>query len=159
MVKKRIAAALRRVPVLVEIAVAFYRLTRARFTAGVAAVVVNENAEVLVVEHVYHARLPWGLPGGWLEAGEDPAAAVRRECLEELGLEIAVVRPLVIGQVLFRRHLDIAYLCRPVGEITTLSAELIDYRWAAMDDLPPMMSFHLRAVQAVIGTRVMEQAQ
>jgi 8-oxo-dGTP diphosphatase len=32
----------------------------------------------------------WEFPGGKAEAGEDDAAALRRECREELGVEIAV---------------------------------------------------------------------
>jgi 8-oxo-dGTP pyrophosphatase MutT (NUDIX family)/GNAT superfamily N-acetyltransferase len=35
-------------------------------------------------------RLEWELPGGRLDPGEDPAACLRRECNEELGVDVAV---------------------------------------------------------------------
>lgn len=36
----------------------------------------------------------WEFPGGKVEAGETPAACAERECREELGVDIAVGRPL-----------------------------------------------------------------
>jgi len=41
-----------------------------------------------------HLPLKWEFPGGKVEPGEDPAAAIVREIREELGCDIAVVRPL-----------------------------------------------------------------
>lgn len=63
-----------------------------RHHVGVAAAIFNDAGQVLLVEHVFRPRFPWGLPGGWLEPGENPAEAVRRELEEELGLHIEVKR-------------------------------------------------------------------
>lgn len=41
-----------------------------------------------------HLPLKWEFPGGKVEPGEDPAAAIIREIREELGCAIHVVRPL-----------------------------------------------------------------
>ncbi len=38
----------------------------------------------------------WGLPGGGIDAGEDPAVAVVREVWEETGQQVHVVRPLLV---------------------------------------------------------------
>jgi len=41
-----------------------------------------------------HLPLKWEFPGGKVEPGEAPAAAIVREIREELGCEIQIIRPL-----------------------------------------------------------------
>lgn len=41
-----------------------------------------------------HLPHKWEFPGGKVEPGEDPAAAIVREIREELGCEIVITRPL-----------------------------------------------------------------
>ena len=62
--------------------------------------------EVLLVQHSYRTKGPWGLPGGSLESGlRNPLqpykeescddiieSSLRREGVEELGIEIEIVR-------------------------------------------------------------------
>jgi 8-oxo-dGTP pyrophosphatase MutT (NUDIX family) len=87
-----------------------------KWLVGAVAVMVDEStspAEVLLVEHSYRAKGAWGLPGGSLESTPgDPLkphndtlpddvieSALRREILEELNIEIAVIRLLRIDAV------------------------------------------------------------
>ena len=72
-------------------------------------------SQVLLVEHSYRARGTWGLPGGSLESTSgDPVrpsnyslpddvieSALRREVLEELGIEITVIGLLRIDAIPF----------------------------------------------------------
>jgi len=44
------------------------------------------DGQVLLVRHSY--RQSWGLPGGLLKRGEDPATAALREAAEEVGLAV-----------------------------------------------------------------------
>lgn len=52
-----------------------------------------DGARVLLVRKTYGNR--WDIPGGYVDRGESPAAACRRELREELGLEREPVRLLV----------------------------------------------------------------
>lgn len=56
------------------------------------AVLVQKGGQVLLVSRLnepYQGR--WSLPAGFMDAGEDPASAAARECLEETGLKVRVV--------------------------------------------------------------------
>ncbi len=143
---KRAARALQKVPWALNLLRKAWRYTRPRYTAGSVAVVFNAAGDVLLVEHVFHAYLPWGLPGGYLDAREDPDRALARELREELDLAIDV-RQIVLVERNFTAHLDFAYLCHARGDIGTLSPELLDYRWVALHELPELRPFHRRAIE------------
>lgn len=147
--KRRIASVVRRFPFALGILHFFWRLTRPRFTAGVIGVLFNSMGEILIVEHVYHAPPQWGLPGGYVDRGEDPRDTLARELREELELDVEVGRVIALERP-FGQHLDIAYLCFTTDEIGELSEELLSYRWVLPDRLPAVHAFHRRAVQAAL---------
>lgn len=56
-----------------------------------AAVLVERDGLVLLVRRANDPeRGKWTLPAGFIDAGEDPARAAERECLEETGLQVRV---------------------------------------------------------------------
>lgn len=67
-------------------------LPRRRMGAGL--LFVDEAGRPLLVEPTY--KPTWEIPGGVVEAGEDPRACAWREVREELGLDLPVGRLLVI---------------------------------------------------------------
>src|SRR5258706_7701980 len=62
----------------------------------VCAVIEDGAGRVLVAQRPAHKHLglKWEFAGGKVEPGEAPEAAVVREIKEELGCEIAIIRPL-----------------------------------------------------------------
>jgi 8-oxo-dGTP diphosphatase len=126
-------------------------MTTVRHRVGVAAVVLDEQRRVLLLKHVFHPAAPWGLPGGWLERDEAPAAAVLRELKEETGLT-AVLGPVVhMTHEARPPHIGIAYLAHTVRGELRLSSEIIDAAWYAVDALPtPLLPFVRQAISAAI---------
>src|SRR5215218_11223692 len=94
--KWRIAAAIKRFPFSLRMVHSLWRLTRPRFSAGVIGVLFNPLGEVLIVEQVYHTYPQWGLPGGYVDRGEDPQEAIARELREELELNVEVGRVVLV---------------------------------------------------------------
>ena len=68
-----------------------------------AAVLVEQDGRILLVRRVNEPyRGFWTLPAGFIDAGEDPAQAAERECLEETGLSVRVKR--VLDVIAGREH-------------------------------------------------------
>lgn len=156
---RQLAQFLQRAPFLTYLMIRVFRASRARFTAGVVGVVMNDENKMLLVKHVFHPEPSWGLPGGWMERRERPEAALVRELQEELGLEVTVEEPLVIETGhLYATHLDMAYLCRAQGPVQRLSMELLEYRWIALAEIPPLFPFHQLAVEAA-AKRIVDEVE
>lgn len=114
------------------------RLTQPKFTVSVAAIITNEKNEVLLLDHVLRPLHSWGIPGGFIEAGEQPEIAVRRELFEETGLEIASAELIRIRTI--NRHVEILFRARAGGEATIKSREISDLGWFAVGAMPAQMS-------------------
>ena len=110
------------------------RLSQTNFTVSVAAIVVNDKREVLLLNHVLRPHSGWGFPGGFLDAGESAPDAIRREINEETGIGLDDVR---LYRVLVRgNHVEINFSARPVGEPQVLSSEIYELGWFGTDALP-----------------------
>lgn len=147
------AAFLRRNPWVMVGAQRVWRLTRPRFSIGAVGVVINADEQVLLVEHVFHPYVPWGLPGGWIERNENPSTGVERELQEELSLSVRV-GPIIAADMVGDSHLDLAYLCTPQGEVGALSFELLQYNWFAPTALPKTHPFHRLAITNALERRL-----
>lgn len=150
---KRLTARLyRRLPLPLWLQSWLIRRIAPTFLVGVVGVIQNERGEVLLLEHVFHRHYVWGLPGGWMECGESPAQALRRELREEVGLEIEIETLLGVEPDETLRQLQIGYLCHALGQPTHLSHEILAARWVTPDDLPdPLLPFHRALIARVVG--------
>ena len=141
-----------------------------KWLVGAVAVMIDEStspSQVLLVEHSYRARGTWGLPGGSLESTSgDPVrpsnyslpddvieSALRREVLEELGIEITVIGLLRIDAIPFVSEepgpyrLDFYFRCAPrdgfaafrhrlnSGQTKPFSPEIKQVRFVPLTDL------------------------
>lgn len=141
-----------------------------KWLVGAVAVMIDENTpslEVLLVEHSYRRKGAWGLPGGSLEStpGEPTRprnhtssddvieSALRREILEELGIEITVIRLLRIDAIPYIAEepgpyrLDFYFRCTPrdgfaalrhslnSGQTKPCSPEIKQIRFVPLTDL------------------------
>ena len=81
----------------------------------------------------------WTLPAGFVDAGEDPARAAERECFEETGLTVHVMRVLdVVAGKEHERGADfvIAYQAEIVSGNLSPADDADAAEWFAYDSLP-----------------------
>lgn len=109
------------------------------------AIIRDENGRVLTVEPNY--KSDWTLPGGTVEAGEDPRSACFREVTEEVGLDLPEGRMLLIlhGLSMGMWGDSVAFLYDggqiPSDTVITVQEEeLLSYRWVAPQDLETVLS-------------------
>ncbi|RME51312.1 MAG: NUDIX domain-containing protein, partial [Deltaproteobacteria bacterium] len=93
-------------------------LLNPHFLVGLVAVVLDrkEGGEprVLLFEHTYRRKIPWGLPTGWLKRGERAKEAIVREIHEESGLRAEVEGVLTVESALPYGRVDLVFRCRIV---------------------------------------------
>jgi ADP-ribose pyrophosphatase YjhB (NUDIX family) len=120
-----------------------------KFLVGVLAVIFDEGGRVLLLKHTYRPDYPWGLPGGWLKAGEGAAEGIERELLEETGLAVRAIRPLMVGGDSRHPRLDLVFSCEYKSGTFRPSAEVSEARFFDPAALPADMEPYLRTIVAL----------
>ena len=108
--------------------------------APCADVIVERDGKALLTRRAmepYAGR--WELPGGFQNKGEHPADAARRELKEELGLDVSLTGLLGIYLDPYEESVVqvTVYTGIADGEPRPDSAEVLEWRWFAADELPP----------------------
>ena len=114
------------------------RLVRPRFRAAVAAVIFDEQGQILLFKHTYR-KFEWGLPAGGLEHREQPIHAIVREFFEETGMEIQVERLLTAISAREDHHISMIYHCKVVSGEFRESYEISEMRYFPINEMPAMM--------------------
>jgi len=114
------------------------RISQRKFTASVAGIITNENGEILLLNHLMRPGSGWGLPGGFIEFGEQPDAAFRRELREETGIELRDINMYRCRTL--KRHIEIIFIATGVGEAEVKSREIIELAWFEVENIPTEMS-------------------
>jgi len=113
---------------------------------GVGAVIVRDGRVLLVRRDTEPLRGEWSVPGGMLELGETLHEGVRREALEETGMDVEPGEVLDVFDSIFTDPLGrteyhyvlIDYLCRTVSGEAQAGSDVSDVRWVAPEALPAM---------------------
>jgi 8-oxo-dGTP diphosphatase len=112
------------------------RLAHARFTVTAGAVIFNDSGEVLLLKHRFRAGSGWGLPGGFMETGEQPIDALRRELREEIGLEVEDVKILAVRSFKKPKQVEVLFRARANAHVESQTIEVERAEWFAIDALP-----------------------
>ncbi len=106
----------------------------------VAGLIVADDGRILITQRRADQALPlqWEFPGGKVEPGESPVAALARELREEIGVAAEVGR---IWDVLFHPYpafdlVMLVYRCRLAPGEVARAVEVADLAWVATSELP-----------------------
>lgn len=119
-----------------------------KHSVSVAGVVVRDDGRVLVIKRDDNGH--WEAPGGVLELDESFEAGVRREVLEETGLEVTVERLTGVYKNLTHGIVALVYRCRPTAGETRATEEAREIRWMTKEEVQSAMvpAFSIRVLDA-----------
>lgn len=108
---------------------------------GVGAVILKDDAVLLVERGREPLKGYWSLPGGVLEVGERIEDAVRREVAEETGLEVRVCELVQVFERIMKDSLEqpeyhyvlLDYRCEAVGGELRAGDDVSQVRWVARE--------------------------
>lgn len=115
----------------------------ARPLLGVGAVLFQDDKVLLIERGKEPLKGWWTLPGGLVETGERLECAVRREVMEETGLEVRPeasvaiferIMPDIEGRTEFH-YVIVDYLCECTGGRLAAASDVAAARWVALDRL------------------------
>ena len=135
-----------------------FELSHKKIRIRVAGLVVEEN-KVLLIAHKKKGEIYWLLPGGGVEYQESLDEALKREFIEELGLNVTVGDIALIADSIEpngKRHIvNIVFWCNLVNQSIRLGNEkiLYDFSFKHIDELadivmyPPLNEYIIQLLQ------------
>lgn len=113
-------------------------------TIGAFAMVFDDAGRILCVRMNY-ANRNWTTPGGRVEEGESPVAALKRETLEESGYEIEVGDLIGVYSKTYVDDLVLTFEGRVFSRSPwTANEEISEVKWFHRSELPDEMSLVVR---------------
>jgi len=115
------------------------RLSHPRFAVTAGAIVTDGRGRVLLLKHRFRPGSGWGLPGGFIEQGEQPGEALRRELREEIGLEVAELKLFAVRAFRTPKQVEIVFIGQAmsaIGSPDELSFEIQEAVWFLPGEFP-----------------------
>jgi 8-oxo-dGTP diphosphatase len=106
---------------------------KAQFRIGVFGVIIEDGKVLLGRRRDIDW---WNLPGGGMELGETVDEALRREVLEETGVEVRVGRLAGVYSKPQKQEVVLTFLCHVEGGALTETEEIVECRYFPPDALP-----------------------
>ena len=108
-----------------------------KHSVSVAGIVVRDDGRVLAVRRRDNQH--WEPPGGVLELDESFDQGVRREVLEETGIEVQVERLTGVYKNMPRGIVSLVFRCAPVGGQPSPTDEALSVRWLSVEEIRQRM--------------------
>ena len=135
------------------------RVTHTRFTVTAGALIFNDRGQVLLLKHRFRTGSGWGLPGGFLEAGEQPLAALKRELREEIGMEIESAEIFTARSFKKPRQVEVLFRCRANSDPKPRTMEVERADWFSPTSLPDGLPRDQRLLVERAATDVCSRAK
>lgn len=120
-----------------------------RHSVSAGAAVIRADGRVLAIKRRDNGA--WVQPGGIVELDEDPRDTVRREVLEETGVEVEPELLTGIYKNIARGVVSLVFRCRPTGGEAAPTAEAVQVAWLSRDEIEERMDepFAIRLLDAL----------
>jgi len=119
------------------------------------AVIYNEMDEILLVKEKVDGK--WALPGGWADVGFTPTEVIVKETKEETGFDVRVERLLAVFDKRCHNHpaspfyiYKLCFLCEITGGDDSLTFDILDRGFFALNQLPPLSTDRILPEQIVL---------
>lgn len=112
------------------------RSLHAHFTVTAGGLIFNEAGEILLLKHRFRAGSGWGLPGGFMNPGEQPIDALKRELREEIGIEVEDAQVFAARSFNKPRQVEVLFRARAIGVAKPRTMEVELAEWFSIESLP-----------------------
>ena len=112
------------------------RFSHPRFAVTAGAIVTDSRGRVLLLKHRFRPGSGWGLPGGFIEHGEHPEEALRRELREEIGLEVEQLKLFAVRAFKKPKQVEIVFMAQALGNFEELNFEIQEAVWFLPGEFP-----------------------